>query len=169
MKKIVLAFIGLFLYSAVIGQTLDEKYGKDVKTIEAIIDAYYEVISGSSEDSWQFERDKFLHSANAVIIRLDDRGNAKYHSLEEDYIPILLNQRKDMYEIELKREVRHFGNIAQVWSAFEIRTDRKKPSNIRGLNSIQLHFENDRWFIDSWTMQMESADNQLVQEFLNDK
>ncbi|WP_197687273.1 hypothetical protein [Aquiflexum balticum] len=47
---------------------MDDKYGKDVKSIEAIIDAYYEVISGSSKDPWQFERDKFLHSANAVII-----------------------------------------------------------------------------------------------------
>ena len=59
MKKTVLGFIGLFLFSAVIGQTLDDKYQKDVKSIEAIIDAYYDVISGSSEDPWQFERDKF--------------------------------------------------------------------------------------------------------------
>jgi hypothetical protein len=169
MKKTVLGFIGLFLFSAVIGQTLDDKYGKDVKSIDAIIDAYYDVISGSSEDPWQFERDKFLHSVNAVIIRLDDQGNAEFNSLEAEYIPIGLNPREDLYEIELKREVRHFGNIAQVWSAFEIRTDREVPTITRGLNSIQLHYENDRWYIDSWTMQMESGENPLVQEFLNDK
>jgi len=169
MKKTVLGFIGLFLCSAVIGQTLDDKYGKDVKSIDAIIDAYYDVISGSSEDPWQFERDKFLHSENAVIIRLDDQGNAEFNSLEAEYIPMGLNPREDLYEIELKREVRHFGNIAQVWSAFEIRTDREVPTITRGLNSIQLHFENGRWYIDSWTAQMESADNPLVKEFLNDK
>jgi len=169
MKKTVLGFIGLFLCSAVIGQTLDDKYGKDVKSIDAIINAYYDVISGSSEDPWQFERDKFLHSVNAVIIRLDDQGNAEFHSLEAEYITMGLNPREDLYEIELKREVRHFGNIAQVWSAFEIRTDREVPTITRGLNSIQLHFENDRWYIDNWTMQMESGENPLVQEFLNDK
>jgi hypothetical protein len=169
MKKTILGFIGLFLCSAVIGQTLDDKYGKDVKSIDAIINAYYDVISGSSEDPWQFERDKFLHSVNAVIIRLDDQGNAEFHSLEAEYIPMGLNPREDLYEIELKREVRHFGNIAQVWSAFEIRTDREVPTITRGLNSIQLHFENGRWYIDSWTAQMESADNPLVKEFLNDK
>lgn len=106
-----------------------------------------------------FERDKFLHSENAVIIRLDDQGNAEFNSLEAEYIPIGLNPREDLYEIELKREVRYFGNIAQVWSAFEIRTDREVPTITRGLNSIQLHYENDRWYIDSWTMQMESGEN----------
>lgn len=165
MKKTVLGFIGLFLCSAVIGQTLDEKYRKDVKSIDTIIDAYYDVISGSSEDPWQFERDKFLHSANAVIIRLDDQGNATFHSLESEYIPMGLHPREDLYEIELKREIRHFGNIAQVWSAFEVRTEPEIPTTIRGLNSIQLHYENDRWYIDSWTVQMESIDNLLVEDF----
>jgi hypothetical protein len=169
MKTLLLNFIGLSLCSVVIGQTLDDKYGKDVQSIDAIIDAYYEVISGSSKDPWQFERDKFLHSENAVIIRLDDQGNAEFHSLEAEYIPMGLNPREDLYEIELKREVRHFGNIAQVWSAFEIRKDRELPTNTRGLNSIQLHFENGRWYIDSWTLQMETINDTLVQDFLNDK
>jgi hypothetical protein len=169
MKILLVSLMGLFFCSAVIGQSLDDKYAKDVQSIDAIIDAYYEVISGSFEDPWQFERDKFLHSENAVIIRLDDQGNAEFHSLEAEYIPMGLNPREDLYEIELKREVRQFGNIAQVWSAFEIRTDREVPTNTRGLNSIQLHYENGRWYIDSWTLQMETINNSLVQDFLNDK
>jgi hypothetical protein len=169
MKKTVLGFIGLFFCSAVFAQTLDDKYSKDVKSIDAIINAYYEVISGSSEDPWQFERDKFLHSAKAVIIRLDNEGNATFNSLEAEYIPMGLNPREDLYEMELKREVRQFGNIAQVWSAFEIRTDPEVSTNIRGLNSIQLHYEKGRWYIDSWTLQMETADNLLVEDFLNDQ
>ncbi|WP_197687274.1 hypothetical protein [Aquiflexum balticum] len=80
-----------------------------------------------------------------------------------------LHPREDLYEIELKREVRQFGNIAQVWSAFEVRTDPEIPTSIRGLNSIQLHNENGRWFIDSWTLQMETTVNLLVEEFLNNQ
>lgn len=169
MKSKLFMLTSLLFSTTVLSQTLDEKYGRDVKSIEAIINAYYEVISGSSDDPWQFERDKFLHSENAVIIRLDENGKAEVHSLEAEYIPMGLNPREDFYEHELKRIVSKYGNIAQVWSAFEIRTAPETPSAIRGLNSIQLHYANGRWYIDSWTAQMESKQNTLVQEFMNEQ
>jgi hypothetical protein len=168
MKGLLFILIGLLFSTKVLSQTLDEQYGKDVKSIDAIINAYYEVISGASDDPWQFERDKFLHSVKAVIIRLDDNGEADFHSLEAEYIPMGLKPREDFYEHELKRIVSKYGNIAQVWSAFEIRTKPDIPTEIRGLNSIQLHYENGRWYIDSWTAQMESEQNPLVQNFLKD-
>ncbi len=167
MKELIFMLTGLLFTTTVLSQTFDEKYSKDVQSIDAIINAYYEVISGSSDDPWQFERDKYLHAENAVITRLDDAGNAAVHSLEAEYIPMGLNPREDFYEHELKRIVSKYGNIAQVWSAFEIRKTPETPSATRGLNSIQLHYENGRWYIDSWTAQMESEQNTLVQEFLN--
>lgn len=168
MKSILFLLKALLISNTVLSQTLNEQYGKDVQSIDAIIDAYYDVISGSSDDPWQFERDKYLHSERAVITRLDDNGKAEVHSLEAEYIPMGLNSRENFYEHELKRIISKFGNMAQVWSAFEIRTKPDIPTEIRGLNSIQLHYENGRWFIDSWTAQMESEYNTLVQEFLNE-
>jgi hypothetical protein len=74
--------------------------------------------------------------------------------------------KEDFYETELKRKVSQFGNMAQVWSAYEVRTNPEIASNSRGLNSIQLHFENGRWFIDSWTTQMETKSNTIVADFM---
>ncbi|CAM3302622.1 hypothetical protein [Aequorivita lipolytica] len=165
-KLLVFSLMGLLMSSALYSQTLDEKYTEDVKTIATIIDAYYAVISGASEDPWQFERDNYLHSDTAVITRLDDNGKVDSHTLEAEYIPLLLLPKEDFYEKELKRKVSQFGNMAQVWSAYEVRTKPEIASNIRGLNSIQLHFENGRWFIDSWTTQMETETNTLVTDFL---
>lgn len=166
MKKNILFVLTLLFYSSIFGQTIDEKYGEDIKSIDAIIDAYYDVISGSHNDPWQFERDKYIHSKNAVITRLSENGESESHLLEAEYIPLGLSEKEDFYEKELKRKVSQFGNIAQVWSAFEIRTDPTVPSNIRGLNSIQLHHENGRWWIDSWTCEMQSNKNPLVTDFL---
>jgi hypothetical protein len=167
MKKISLTLISIiFVCSSIFGQTTDEKYTEDVKSIDAIINAYYDVVSGSSNDPWEFERDKYIHSNNAVITRLDENGKAESHTLEAEYIPMGLSPKGDFYEKELKRIVSQYGNIAQVWSAFEIRTDPETESNIRGLNSIQLHYENGRWWIDSWTCEMESNKNLLVSDFL---
>jgi len=170
MNKIILTSISLiFTLNSVFGQTNKEKYAKDVESIEAIITAYYDVVSGSSSEPWEFERDKYIHSKNARITRLNEIGTAESHTLEAEYIPIGLLPKEDFYEKELKRVVSKYGNIAQVWSAFEIRTDPKTETNIRGLNSIQLHFENGRWWIDSWTCEMESDKNALVVDFLNKK
>lgn len=165
-KLLIFSMIGVLMCSSLYCQTLDEKYGKDVKSIAVIIDAYYDVISGSSDEPWQFERDKYLHLDTAVIIRLDDNGKADTHTLEEEYIPLLLIPKEDFYEKELKRTVNQFGNMAQVWSAYEIRTDPEIASNTRGLNNIQLHFEDGRWSIDSWTTQMETDTNAIVTDFL---
>lgn len=167
MKKILLTSIILIcVCNSIFGQTNDDKYTEDVKSVDAIINAYYDVVSGSSNEPWEFERDKYIHSVNAVITRLDEKGKAESHTLEVEYISIGLSPKEDYYEKELKRIVSQYGNIAQVWSAFEIRTEPNTESNIRGLNSIQLHYENGRWFIDSWTCEMESDKNLLVSDFL---
>ncbi|MGI9530565.1 hypothetical protein [Lutimonas sp.] len=166
--KLLLVLVIIICYS-VSGQSADHTYAEDVKTIDAIIEAYYEVVSGSSQDPWQFERDKYIHSSTAVINRLDNSGAIESHSLEAEYIPMGLAPKKDFYEKELKRSVSHFGHMAQVWSAFEIRNEPTKGSNVRGLNSIQLHYENGRWWIDSWTCEMETEKNPIVTEFLNEE
>lgn len=167
LKKILLtSFSIIFIFHSMYGQTIDENYADDVKSIDAIINAYYDVVSGSGSEPWQFERDKYIHADNAIITRLDEKGRAESHTLEAEYIPMALSPKTDFYEKELKRIVSEYGNIAQVWSAFEIRTDPYEKSNSRGLNSIQLHYENGRWWIDSWTCQMESEKNALVAAFM---
>ena len=167
MNKIILtSFSLIFVCNSIFGQTNKEKYAEDVRSVDAIINAYYDVVSGSSSEPWEFERDKYIHSKNAVITRVDENGKAESYSLEAEYIPIGLSPKADFYEKELKRMVSKYGNIAQVWSAFEIRTNPKIESDIRGLNSIQLHYENGRWWIDSWTCEMESDKNSLVTDFL---
>ena len=170
MNKIILTSIIIFFaYNSIFGQSNDEKYRKDVASVDAIINAYYDVVSGSSKEPWEFERDKYIHSKNAVITRLDQNGKAESHTLEAEYIPIGLSPKEDFHEKELKRMVSKYGNVAQVWSAFEIRTDPKIESNIKGLNSIQLHYENGRWWIDSWTCEMESEKNSVVTEFMTNE
>ncbi len=164
-----LGLISLISCSQIHGQSVDEKYAKDVKSIDAIINAYYDVISGSSNDPWEFERDKFIHSENAVIIYINENGHVKTYSLEAIYIPFLLSPRGNLYEVELNRIVNRFGTLAQVWSTYEIRTDPKIPTGMRGINSVQLYFSENRWWISGWTTQLESGDNPIPAKYLNNE
>ena len=50
------------------------------------------------------------------------------------------------YEFEVARQVRRFGNVAQVWSVYETRRDRRAKRALgRGINSIQLIREGEAW------------------------
>ena len=102
MHKIILTSMSLiFACSSVLGQTKSEKYAEDVKSVDAIINAYYDIVSGSSNEPWEFERDKYIHSKNAIITRLDENGKAASHALEAEYMPIGLSPKEDFYEKEV--------------------------------------------------------------------
>lgn len=161
MKNNVLTLLTMLLLMNTYSQSLDEKYGKDVKSIDAIINAYYDVISGAATDPWQFERDKYLHSDDAVIIHVDENGKIVKNSLEAEYIPFLLADKESFYEVEVKRIVNKYGNMAQVWSTYEIRNEPEIASDIRGQNSIQLYFSEERWWISGWTTQLESKNHPI--------
>ena len=167
MNKIILTSISIiFACNSILGQTTDEKYSEDVKSVDTIIKAYYDVVSGSSSDPWEFERDTYIHSKNAHIILLDENGKAELVKLEVLQNEFRMSERKDSYEKELKRKVSQFGNIVQVWSAYEMRDEPETSTNKRALVSIQLHYEQGRWWIDGWTNQMESDKNSVVTTFL---
>lgn len=52
------------------------------------------------------------------------------------------------HEFELAREVRTFGDVAQVWSFYETRRHQKALRPLgRGVNSIQLIRVDGRWFV----------------------
>ena len=65
-----------------IGQSPEEKYVIDIQSMDAIINAYYDVVSGSADDPWHFERDKYIHSEHALIRRFNENGKVESYSLD---------------------------------------------------------------------------------------
>lgn len=156
MRNLYFFFFLILTIISVKAQKDGNNYLKDVQSIDAIITAYYDIISGAHDEPYQFDRDEFVHVPNVQITRINENGNVDKHPLEAEYIPFAFSAKLDMYEYEIGRKVETYGNIAQVWSAFEIRSEKNTPSDIRGVNSIQLYFSKNRWWIASWTCQMES-------------
>lgn len=167
MTKLVL-LLTIALPIGAFAQNQTHQYADDVQSIDAIISAYYDVISGSSTDPWQYDRDAFLHATDAIITRVLEDGSTDTHTLAEEYIPYLIAPKQDFYEVEVGREVFQYGQMAQVWSAFELRTDPNTSSEIRGVNSIQLHFDQGRWWITSWLTQNESEEHPIPDHLLKE-
>ena len=132
---------------------------KDIATIDGIIKAFYEVVSGDAGEKRQWERDISIHNPKAIYSYLDiiDGELQQVTMSLQDF-----HKRTDamvmetaFYESEIYREVRLFGNIAHVWSTYETRLVKNGVVARKGINSIQLFFDNGKWSIISLIFERE--------------
>mgnify|MGYP003603431986 CR=1 FL=1 len=149
--------------------TKAQNFENDVKTIDALIKASYEVVSGEKGEKRQWERDNYLHHENAIYSFTEKKnGTTKQVVMAvKDFHKETDNMTMEtaFYESEVNREVRIFGNIAHVWSTYETQLEKNGPVVSRGINSIQLIFENNRWSIISWTFSGENETNKIPATF----
>ena len=142
----------------------------DVATLDGIIRAYYEVVSGPAGAPADRARDEFLHHADAHIafsgIGDDGRPFLRTMTLAEYHDRFGGPRREPFYEWEIHRVTQRFGNIAHVWSTYITSTRPDGPPVSRGINSIQLYHDGTRWWITGWLFDTEREGNRLPAEFL---
>jgi len=147
----------------------------DVASIDAIVTAAYEVISGPAgkKRDWDRERSLFLPRARLIPTAVEAGRNdvdlAPQMLDVEGYIERVepLIEKKGFYEKEIARRVEQFGQIAHVWSTYESRHDPSDPKPfMRGINSFQLFNDGKRWWIVSIYWQHESAQHPLPERYL---
>ena len=122
-------------------------------TIESIIPAVYDVISGpKGERDWnQFHN---LFHSNAIlgstikdsldIYRFISFTPKGYQDRNQPFF-----ERNNFFEEELTREVTSFGGLAMVASTYQFKFEKDGPIIQKGTNHIQLIKENGRWWITS--------------------
>ena len=79
-------------------------------------------------------------------------------------------EEQGVFEKEIARRTETFGNIAHVFSTYEVRrkAEDKEPF-IRGINSIQLMNDGKRWWIVTVFWEAERPDNPLPKKYLETK
>lgn len=143
----------------------------DVESIDAIIAALYDVISGPSGEprDWDRLRSLFLPTARMVPVQRLPDGRTVFRALEvEEYIrgsgPMLENI--GFRESEIAGRVERFGDVAHVFSTYEGYREGQEAPLVRGVNSIQLIFDGSRWWISSLTWSAERPDLPLPPRYL---
>ncbi len=149
---------------------------KDVATMESIVAAVYDVISGPSGQKRNWDRFRSLFTSGARLIptgRNPQTGEVISRArTPEEYItrssPLL--EQNGFFEREISRRVERFGNIAHIFSTYESRhkADDEKPF-ARGINSIQLMNDGKRWWIVTIFWQGEDDKNPLPAEYLRSR
>ena len=146
----------------------------DVASIDAIITAAYDVISGPAGKKRDWNRERSLFYPGARLVPTASVPGRNDVELEpqildvEGYItraePLL---KAGFYETEIARRTEQFGRIAHVWSTYESRYDPSDPAPfMRGINSFQLFSDGKRWWILSVYWQHESAEHPIPEKYL---
>ncbi|MHC4413775.1 MAG: nuclear transport factor 2 family protein [Planctomycetota bacterium] len=131
--------------------SVSEADPEDVVSIDAIISAYYDVISGPAGEERDWGRFHSLFIADARFITgRPGGGEAGLSMTPEQFVEINRRyfERGGYFESELHRRLDEFRNIAHVFSTYEARRKvaTAKPY-VRGINSIQLINDGRRWWI----------------------
>lgn len=151
MRNLVFALAVVCIGSA--AQASDEKYGDKVATLDSTIKTLYAVISGDKgvERDWDLFRYLFKPGARLMPSGKNPEGVVGMRVMSpEDYIersgPFLVEN--GFHEVEIGRKVDEYGTIAQVFSTYAAKRtlDDAEPF-MRGINSIQLLKDNDRWWV----------------------
>ena len=150
----------------------------DVKSIDAIVAAAYDGISGPAGKKRDWDRERSLYMPGARLIPLAAKAGVA-GSEDVDVAPQILDiegfiarvepyfQENGFYEKEIARRTEQFGKIAHVWSTYESRHNEADPEPfMRGINSIQLFNDGKRWWIVSIYWQQESADAPIPEKYL---
>ncbi len=142
----------------------------DVATLDDIIRAYYEVVSGPAGESADRARDQTLHRPNALVGMpgrdSDGAPQLMTMTLDEYHDQAGGVRTEGFFEKEIHRVVQRFGNIAHVMSTYASSTTPDGEPYSRGINSIQLTWDGERWWIVSWIFDQERPGNSIPPQFL---
>lgn len=143
----------------------------DVGSIDGIMKAFYEVISGPAGQARQWARDRTLYIADIRFVAMseDKAGHpvahiASHHQYVDGSDAFIV--KEGFYETETHRVTQRFGNIAHVFSTYESRLRADGPVTARGINSIELFYDGRRWWVAAAIWDDERPDNPLPAEYL---
>src|SRR5262249_30329486 len=144
----------------------------DVRSMGAIIQAYYDVISGpAGERDWNRFYSLFAPGGRIIQIRRaapDSTPHLRVMTPQEfaqRLGPYLA--KNSLYEKEISRSVDMFGAMTQVFNPYEIRDNATDPKpGDRGIHSMQFFNDGQRWYFVTIYWDNESAKNKIPSRYV---
>ncbi len=142
----------------------------DVKSVDAILAAIYDVISGPAGDrDWPRFQSLFLPEAHLIVNGKNAKGVMRHRVItpaEYQQLAGASFRKEGFFEHSVHNDVDEFAGIAQVFSTYESRHEKDGKPFERGINSFQLLFDGERWWIVNIMWANESAENPIPPQFL---
>ncbi|HEU4853296.1 MAG TPA: hypothetical protein VFT37_14190 [Telluria sp.] len=144
----------------------------DVESVDGIVAALYDVISGPPGQArdWDRMHSLFMPQGRMMVVSPQKDGSFKPGLMAvEDYIA--RNGKRlvadGFFETEKARTTESFGQLTHVFSTYEARLGSPAAAPFaRGINSIQLYHDGKRWWIASVVWRSEDDKLKLPERYL---
>ena len=141
----------------------------DVSSMDAILRAIYDVISGpAGTRDWSRFRSLFLPEARFTEVATNPDGSKTILAWNVDEFVRdagAIFAKEPFYEKAIVNRPETYGNVTQVFSSYASRRSLTGKPFERGINSIQLINDGKRWWVLSILWDSERADNPLPAKF----
>lgn len=168
MKNITALCLGILLSTT----ATFAQYESDVESIDSIIAALYASISGDAgvERDWDRFRNLFIEGAKLTPTFQNQQGQVGFIQWSPDeYIERAgaSLERDGFHEDEISREVDTYRYITHVFSTYQSKRTKDGEVFARGINSIQLFNDGNRWWVVSVYWSSENAEYPIPKEYLD--
>lgn len=170
MKKTLTTTVAIFILTVVCSAQQD--YSDKVQTLDSTIETLYAVISGEAGEKRDWELFKYLFTADAKLLPsgTDKEGKVVYRVMspaeyEENAGAYL--EENGFFEKEIYRVTETFGSMTHIFSTYEsYKSESDEEPFARGINSIQLMNDGDRWWVVNIYWVPESEDLTIPEKYL---
>jgi hypothetical protein len=143
---------------------------EDVASIDGMMKAFYAVVNVAPDAPRQWSRDRTLYPPWIRFVAVGSPSGGRptievmtHQELVDASEPLV---REGFSEREIFRTTKRYGAIAHVDSTYETLIGKAKPVRSRGVNSIEMYFDGQRWWMVSVIWQTEDAAHPLPPEYL---
>jgi len=151
-------------------QSMPAAKAGDVDSVDHIVAALYDVISGPAGQArdWDRFRSLFIPEARLIPNTVRQDGTVVHRVLSVDEFASRSGSataQQGFFENETSRKQEVFDKIVHVFSTYESRREKGGQPFARGINSIQLLHDGHRWFIVTVLWEAESPQVQIPAEY----
>ena len=144
----------------------------DVSSVDAIINAVYETLSGPIGQARNWDRSRSLFHPSAKLTHTQWREGGKeaviFPMTHEEHISAVngYSVERGFFEEEIGRDVISYGTVTHVFSTYSYRSEDESMEG-RGINSFQLFYDGTRYWITSVIWSQEAPEHPIPDRFID--
>ncbi len=153
--------------------TTAEANPKDVQSLDAMVAAIYDVISGPpGARDWNRFNSLFATDARLIAVRVPKEGKPTLVVMTpKDYADKAGGYflEHGFFEHELSRKTDSFGAMTHIYTTYESRETKDGKPIDRGINSMEFFNDGQRWWCVEIYWDAERAGNPIPEKYLREE